>query len=112
MSKLLAVMIAGLFAAGAYAQNPAGTTPEQGNATGSKPQARAEAKKEAKPAGQVAPAAGDIAKTPEGGAFGADKAGVAGEKRAKTRDDRRRNKDGSVKRKATQGGTPDMPGAK
>ncbi|QFZ85870.1 MULTISPECIES: cell envelope biogenesis protein TolA [Variovorax] len=112
MSKLLAVMIAGLFAAGAYAQNPAGTTPEQGNATNSKPQARAEAKKEAKPAGQVAPAAGDTAKTPEGGAFGADKAGVAGEKRAKTRDDRRRNKDGSVKRKATQGGTPDMAGAK
>ncbi len=112
MSKLLAIMIAGLFAAGAYAQNPTGTTPEQGNATNSKPQARAEAKKEAKPAGQVAPPAGDIAKTPEGGTFGADKAGVAGEKRAQTRDDRRRNKDGSVKRKATQGGTPDMPGAK
>jgi len=28
MSKILAVMIAGLFAAGAYAQNPTGTTPE------------------------------------------------------------------------------------
>ena len=58
MSKILAVMIAGLFAAGAYAQNPTGTTPEQGNATNSKPQARAEAKKEAKPAGQVAAPAG------------------------------------------------------
>ena len=44
MSKILAVMIAGLFAAGAYAQNPAGTTPEQGNATNSKSQQRAEAR--------------------------------------------------------------------
>jgi hypothetical protein len=106
MSKILAVMIAGLFAAGAYAQNPTGATPEQGNATGSKPQARAEATKESRPAGQVAAPAGDIAKTPEGGTFGADKAAVAGEKRAATRDDRRRNKDGSVKRKSTQGSTP------
>jgi hypothetical protein len=106
MSKILAVMIAGLFAAGAYAQNPTGATPEQGNATGSKPQVRAEARKESRPAGQVAPPAGDIAKTPEGGTFGADKAAVAGEKRAETRDDRRRNKDGSVKRKSTQGSTP------
>jgi len=54
----------------------------------------------------VAAPAGDIAKTPEGGAVGADKAAAAGEKRASTRDQRRRNKDGSVKRKSTQGGTP------
>jgi hypothetical protein len=54
MSKILAVMIAGLFAAGAYAQNPAGTTPEQGNATNSKSQQRAEVKKASKPAGKVA----------------------------------------------------------
>lgn len=112
MSKVLAVMIAGLFAAGAYAQNPAGATPEQSNATDSKSQVRAEAKKAAKPAGLVAAPTGDIAKTPEGGAFGADKAGVTGEKRAKSRDNRRRNKDGSIKRKSTQGGTPDMAGAK
>jgi hypothetical protein len=112
MSKILAVMIAGLFAAGAYAQNPAGTTPEQGNATNSKSQQRAETKKAAKPAGQVKAAAGDEAKTPEGGAIGADKAAASGEKRASTRDQRRRNKDGSVKRKSTQGGTPDMAGAK
>ncbi|MFS2097804.1 cell envelope biogenesis protein TolA [Variovorax sp. Varisp85] len=106
MSKILAVMIAGLFAAGAYAQNPAGTTPEQGNATNSKSQQRAEAKKAAKPAGQVKAAGGDEAKTPEGGAIGTDKAAASGEKRAETRDQRRRNKDGSIKRKSTQGGTP------
>jgi hypothetical protein len=29
MSQLLAALIAGLFAAGAYAQNPAGTTPQE-----------------------------------------------------------------------------------
>jgi hypothetical protein len=81
--------------------------PEQGNATNSKAQQRAEAKKAAKPAGQVkAAAAGDEAKTPEGGAIGADKAAASGEKRAETRDQRRRNKDGSVKRKSTQGATP------
>ena len=79
MSKILAVMIAGLFAAGAYAQNPTGTTHEQGNATNSKPQARAEAKKEANPAGKVAAPAGDIAKTPEGCAIGTDKAAASGE---------------------------------
>ncbi|MDQ7998148.1 MAG: hypothetical protein AAGC76_20075 [Luteibacter sp.] len=106
MSKVLAVMIAGLFAAGAYAQNPTGTTPEQGNASNSKSQQRAETKKAGKPAGQVKAAAGDEAKTAEGGAIGADKAAASGEKRAETRDQRRRNKDGSVKRKSTQGGTP------
>ena len=30
MSKVLAVIIAGLFAVGAYAQNPTGQSPEQG----------------------------------------------------------------------------------
>jgi hypothetical protein len=44
--------------------------------------------------------------------IGGDKAAASGEKRAGTRDQRRRNKDGSVKRKSTQGGTPDMAGAK
>ena len=40
MSKLLAVMIAGLFAAGAYAQNPAGVSSEQQPVTNSKAQSR------------------------------------------------------------------------
>jgi hypothetical protein len=104
MNKALAVLIAGLFAAGAYAQ-PA--TAEKAPVTDTKAQARAEAKVASKPAGQVkAGAGGDINKVPEGGAIGTDKAAVAGEKRAETRDTRRTNKDGSVKRKSTQGGTP------
>lgn len=104
MNKALAILIAGLFAAGAYAQTP---TAEKAPVTDSKPQARAEAKVASKPAGQVkAGAGGDINKTPEGGAIGTDKAAMAGEKRAETRDTRRTNKDGSVKRKSMQGGTP------
>ncbi len=107
MSKVLAVMIAGLFAAGAYAQNPAGTSAEQGNATNSKSQQRAEARKASKAQGQVKPAGGDTLKTSEGGAIGGDKASAAGEARKDTRDTRKPGR-----AKTTQGGTPDMPGAK
>jgi hypothetical protein len=103
MKKILSAMIAGLFVAGAYAQ-PA--TQEAAPVTDTKPQIRAEAKKDARPAGQVKAMGGDEGKTAEGGAIGNDKAAVAGEKRKATRDARRRNKDGSIKRKSTQGGTP------
>ncbi len=104
MSKILAVMIAGLFAVGAYAQGAKEVSQEKAPETDSKAQQRAEMKKDAKPAGmaKVAP----LPNTAEAGAIGTDKAAVAGEKRAETRDDRRRNKDGSIKKKSTQGGTP------
>ena len=105
MSKILAAMIAGLFAAGAYAQ----AGPTRGDPGADRHQAaaeRAEMKKDAKPAGTVK-AMGDTAKTAEGGGGVAPtRPRCAGEKRAETRDDRRRNKDGSVKRKPKQGGTP------
>lgn len=104
MSKILALMIAGLFAAGAYAQGAKEIAQEKGPETDSKPQQRAEMKKDAKPAGMIKES--PMPKTAEGGAIGTDKAAVAGEKRAETRDDRRRNKDGSIKKKSTQGGTP------
>ncbi|HSV58032.1 MAG TPA: cell envelope biogenesis protein TolA [Variovorax sp.] len=106
MSKVLAVMIAGMFAVGAYAQNPSGQSAEQGN-TNSKSQQRADAKKASKPQGQVKAAGGDTLKTPEGGAIGADKAAASGEARKDTRDTRKPGR-----AKTTQGGTPDMPGAK
>ncbi|MBN8746613.1 Uncharacterised protein [Xylophilus ampelinus] len=106
MSKLLAALVAGLFAAGAYAQNPPGASAEQAPVTNTPGQAKAQAKRDAKPQGQVKQAGGDINKTPEGGAVGTDKAAQSGEKRAETRDQRRRNKDGSMKRRSTQGGTP------
>ena len=103
MSKVLAVMIVGLFAAGAYAQGS--TSQEAQPQLNTKPQVKAQAKVESKAPG-VKAQGGDEVKTPEGGAVGADKAAVAGEKRASTRDTRRRNKDGSLKRRSTQGGTP------
>ncbi|MEJ7686075.1 MAG: cell envelope biogenesis protein TolA [Variovorax sp.] len=104
MSKILAVMIAGLFAAGAYAQT---TSQEAAPPTNSKPQQRAEMKKDAKPAGQVKAMGGDTAKTPEGsGGLTSGKSVDAGAARQATRDERRRNKDGSVKKKSMQGGTP------
>jgi hypothetical protein len=104
MSKVLAVMIAGLFAAGAYAQ---GTSQEAAPPTNTKPQERAEMKKDARPAGQVKAPGGDTAKTPEGsGGLTSGKAVDAGAARQATRDDRRRDKSGNIKRKSTQGGTP------
>ncbi len=51
MSKVLAVMIAGLFAAGAYAQ---GSGTPQDVPTNTKPQIAAEKKVDARPAGKVA----------------------------------------------------------
>ncbi len=104
MNKVLAVLIAGLFAAGAYAQ----TKPAELDPTAKgKPAAAAEAKVAARPAGQVKAAGGDQAKVAEGsGGVTASKAVDAGEARAETRDQRRRNKDGSVKRRTMQGGTP------
>ncbi|MBU1361990.1 MAG: cell envelope biogenesis protein TolA [Gammaproteobacteria bacterium] len=104
MSKILAALIAGLFAAGAFAQAGPKSSETQVQ-TDSKPQQKAQMKRDAKPAGAVK-AMGDTPKAPETGAIGTDKAAMAGEKRAETRDDRRRNKDGSVKQKSMQGATP------
>jgi len=65
MSKLLAVMIAGLFAAGAYAQNPAGATSEQQPVMNSKSQDRAQAKDAARPQGMVKQPMGDRSNSAE-----------------------------------------------
>jgi hypothetical protein len=106
MSKVLAVMIAGLFAVGAYAQNPSGQSSEQGNVN-SKSQQRADAKRATKPKGEVKPAGGDTLKSSETAVVGSDKSTAAGEARKDTRDTRKPGR-----AKTTQGGTPDMPGAK
>lgn len=104
MSKILASLIACLFAAGAYAQ---GTSQERLPQTDSKPQQRAETKKDGRPAGNVPAPGGDTAKTHEGsGGLTTGRSAEAGAARQATRDTRRRSKDGSIKRKSTQGGTP------
>ncbi|MGO4395181.1 cell envelope biogenesis protein TolA [Variovorax sp. M-6] len=104
MSKVLAVMMAGLFAAGAFAQ---GTSQEAAPPTNTKPQQRAQERRADKPQGQVRPQGGDTPNTAEGsGGLTQNKSTAAAQKRASTRSDRRRNKDGSVRQMNPQGGTP------
>jgi len=107
MTRLLAAMIAGLFAVGAYAQNPPGTTSQEQMITNSKPQQRAQDKANAKPQGNVKKPTGDLAKSPENDAIGTGKSAAAGQARVETRDEKHPNR-----KQAPQGGTPDMPGAK
>jgi len=101
MSKVLAVMIAGLFAAGAYAQNPAGTTSEQAPVTNSKPQQRAESKVDARPQGMVKTPAGDSMRTGEIAPEASGKTGAAAANRKNVRNQRHPNR-----KPTTQGGTP------
>ena len=82
MSKLLAVMIAGLFTAGAYAQNPAGASSEQQPVLNSKSQNRAQAKEEARPQGMVKKPVGDEANNAEVNPVGSGKAATAGQNKA------------------------------
>jgi len=103
MNKPLCLLIAAFLASSAYAQTKPGELDPTGQG---RPAARAEAKVKARPAGQVKAPGGDEPKTEEGGAIGTGRAAIAGDARAHTRDERRRNKDGSLKRRTTQGGTP------
>jgi hypothetical protein len=104
MNKFIAAATVSLMAFAAHAQsNPPGApipphTP--GYATG-KSEMTGEARKNARPMGKTSMPAGDSPKTPEGGAIGTDRAAVAGERRAETRDQRRPGKPQSM-----QGGTP------
>ena len=104
MKKVLAVMIAGLFAAAAFAQTQPGEINPQGQG---KAADRAEARKAARPAGQVKEAGGDQKNVAEGSGgvtkTGADKAAQA---RRDTRDQRRPAKGGGKKPVPVQGGTP------
>lgn len=101
MSKILAVMVAGLFAAGAYAQTPAAGGTPQDVPTNTKPQMAAQANSDAKPQGKVAKSGDPLAKTAKGGAIGTDKAAIAGEKRRQARIARQPGQ-----KPTPQGGTP------
>ena len=107
MNKTVAIMIAGLFAAGAHAQNPAGTTSQEQVITNSKQQDKAQAKVDARPQGKVKKPVGDTANSEELNPLGTGKAAAAGEARVDTRDARH-----PTRKPSKQGGTPDMPGAK
>lgn len=101
MNKILATLIAGLFAAGAYAQAPKGGSSEGSVITNSKSQDRAQDRVEARPQGKVKAAGGDTLNTPEGGAIGTGKSAAAGQAREAKRNEKRPNR-----KAAPQGGTP------
>lgn len=111
MSKVLAATMAGLFvagaglfSAGAYAQ---GTSQEAAPPTNTRPQQRATERRADRPQGQVRPQGGDTPNTAEGsGGLTQNKATAAGQARAETRSDRRRDRKGNVRKMNPQGGTP------
>ena len=107
MSKILALLIAGLFTAGAYAQNPAGASSQEQVITNSKPQDRAQSKVDARPQGKVKKPGGDEATSAQNDVIGTGKAGLAGQARVNARETKNPNK-----RPTPNGGTPDMVGAK
>ena len=108
MNKVLAAMIAGLFAAGAYAQGGSQSS-EAAPQTNTKSQQRAEQRKDSRPAGQVKAPGGDQSKVSEGsGGVTASKALDTGEARKLTRDTRRYDKKtGGKKAVPSQGKTPE-----
>ena len=86
MSKILATLIAGLVAAGAYAQNPPGTTSQEQVITNSKPQQRAQDKVEARPQDKVRKVGGDEVNSPLNDNIGSGKPAAAGQARANARE--------------------------
>ena len=107
MNRAYIVLTASLVCGSAFAQSPAVPAAEHSPITNSRPQAAAEAKVSARPVGKSSlAAAGSTARTPEAGAIGTDKAAVAGQGRAQTRDARRPARDGGKKPRAVLGGTP------
>lgn len=114
MSKILAATMAGLIAAGAglfsvsASAQGGSTSQEAAPPTNTKPQQRAQERRSTKPQGQVRPQGGDTPKTAEGsGGLTQNKATEAGQARADTRSDRRRDKKGNVRKMNPQGGTPE-----
>ena len=103
MNKVLAVLIAGFFAVGAYAQQPKSAEIDP---TGKgKSVDRAEMKKENKPAGQVKAAGGDTVTNAQTNAI--TPIPKAAEDRRASRDTRRPDKKtGGKKPVPVQGGTP------
>ena len=86
MSKVLATLIAGLLAAGAYAQNPPGTSSQEQVITNSKPQDRAQNKVDARPQGMDKKVGGDELKSPLDDNIGSGKAAATGQARANARE--------------------------
>ena len=107
MNRTYVLLAASIAFGNAFAQSPSVPTAEHLPITSSRPQTAAEAKVSARPVGKSsAVTAGSVGRTPEAGAVGTDKAAVAGQSRAQTRDARRPARDGSKKPRPVLGGTP------
>jgi hypothetical protein len=101
-------MMAGLFVAGGAFAQGGSTSQEAAPPTNTKPQQRATERRSTKPQGEVRPAGGDQRQSSEGtGGVVPSKATAAGQARADTRSDRRRDRHGNVRKMNPQGGTPE-----
>ena len=100
MSKILAVLVTGLFAAGAYAQMPPNA--ESAPITNSKPQQRAESKVEARPQTGVRAVGGDEARSAESNPIATGRAANASVSKKAARNAKHPNR-----KVNPQGGTPD-----
>lgn len=110
MSKILATLIAGLFTAGAYAQNPPGASSQEQVITNSKPQERAQAKDNARAHGKVKKVGGDEVTSTLNDDIGSGKAAAAGQARANAREAGHPGK--TPGQYPAPPGTPGMPAAK
>lgn len=102
--NLCAITLMSVLASGAFAQaTPPGAAvpPNTPGVASDKAQRAGEARKQMRPSTGVNARGGDMPQVAEGGAIGTDKAAMAGERRAETRDMRRPGKT-----KPMQGGTP------
>ena len=86
MRQILAALIAGLLAAGAYAQNPPGTSSQEQVITNSKPQDRAQNKVDARPQGKDKKVGGDEVNSALDDNIGSGKAAATGQARANARE--------------------------
>jgi len=110
MNRILAVMITGLIAAGAHAQNPANTSSQEQVITNSKPQQRAQAKDKAKSQHMVGNTGGDEASSTLNDNMGSGKAAAASQAKVNAR--MAKNPNDNAGQYPAPPNTPGMPAAK
>ena len=108
-APLIAALVAGLFTASAYAQNPPGTSSQEQVITNSKPQDRAQQKADARPQDKVKKPGGDEASSSLNDSIGSGKAAATGQARANAREASNPKSPGQY---PTPPNTPGMPASK
>lgn len=109
-APLMAAMVASLFTASSYAQNPPGTSSQEQVITNSKPQDRAQQYADARPQDKVKKTAGDEVNSPLNDNIGSGKPAAAGQARADARETSNPTK--SPGQYPTPPNTPGMPASK